>query len=135
MSIGRIVVTWGDGEKVFDVQPLRWLRELETKTGVGAFKLLMLLRSGEWKVDQVRHVIRTGLLGGGMTDPEANALMSTQFDNRPVMENVPLAVNILAAGLFGGSETLKKKRVRRRAKKKTTTDASPSPDSTASAPS
>lgn len=133
MSIGRIVVAWGDGEKVFDVQPLRWLRELETKTGVGVFELLMLLRSGKWKVDQLRHVVRTGLLGGGMTDQEANALLSTQFDNRPIMESVPLATAILAAGLYGGSEPTKKDEAE--ASAPAMTDASPSPDSTASAPS
>lgn len=130
MSIGRVVVTWGDEDRVFDLQPLRWLRELETKTGVGAFKLLTLLRTGEWKVDHVRHVIRTGLLGG-MSEPNdtlANTIMSTQFDNRPIMQNVPLAVTILAAGLFGGSEPSKKAEAK--ADEAETTDESPSPNFT-----
>lgn len=129
MSIGRIVVTWGDQDRVFDVQPLKWLRELEVKTGVGAYKLLILLKTGEWRVDQIRHIVRTGLLGGGLTDQEANGLMSTQFDNRPIMESVPLAAAILGAGLYGGSEPTKKDEAKE-SEPPTTTDALPSPNST-----
>lgn len=133
MSIGRVVVTWGDAERVFDLQPMRWLRELQTKTQTGPFKLLTKLKSGDWYVDDVRHIIRTGLLGGGMKDIEANELMATQFDNRPIMESIPLAIAILGVGLYGGSEPTKKAEAE--ADSLATTDASPSRNFTAAEPS
>lgn len=128
-SIGSVTLIWGDEEHTFDLQPNRWMRELQTKTNMGPFELLKRLRAGTWLIDDVRHVIRIGLLGGGKTDIEANKLMAVQFDNRPIMDNLPVAITILAAGLFGGAEPTKKAEAEAAEPEKT--EKSPSPNSTA----
>lgn len=132
MSIGRVVVQWGDQEHAFDVQPLKWMRELQTKTGFGPLKLLSRLKAGEWNLDEVRHVLRIGLLGAmdKPNDAEANKVMAVQFDNRPLMESVPLAIVVLGAGLYGGSEPAKKDEAKAIEAERTSADSSPSPTST-----
>jgi hypothetical protein len=132
MSIGRVVVQWGDQEHAFDLQKIEWVRELQTKTGFGPQRLLARLKTGDWHIDEVRHVLRIGLLGAMAkpNDSEANKIMAVQFDNRPVMESLPLAITVLAVGLYGGSEPAKKDEAKGIEAEPTSADSFPSPTST-----
>lgn len=98
--MGGVPVTleFGDGEHTFAL-PIASLRELQDKTGRGPLALLRRLQSGEWFVDDVREILRVGLIGGGAKPHEALKLVQRYYDAGGHIEHAPLAVAILAAGL------------------------------------
>lgn len=51
-----------------------------------------------------REVIRIGLIGGGMKPPDALRLVRTYVEARPPDESVPVAFEVLKAGLNGAPE-------------------------------
>lgn len=107
---GRISFVWGDGEEHHFRLALRQLRELQDKTEVGPFALFSRIRSGEWKVEDLRQTIRLGLIGGGLNPAEAGKLLVTYVDDRPLLENVSPALLILQAALLGADgDTSEKK--------------------------
>ena len=73
------------------------ITELErlTETGIGAFyqrAVSMLFKS-----DELAHVIRLGLIGGGSSPEQAATLTTTYGTNRPIHELYPIAMDILDA--------------------------------------
>ncbi len=73
--------------------------ELQEKTDAGPLAVLLRLHGHDWRVQDVRETIRLGLIGGGKTPPQALALVARYVDRRPLLESVPVAQDILAAGL------------------------------------
>jgi hypothetical protein len=55
----------------------------------------------QFRIDDIRETIRLGLIGGGITPAEAQAMLLFSVDGRPINENVQLAADILKA-LFEG---------------------------------
>ena len=99
MSGTPITVEWGDGEQTFAL-PIDQLRELQEKTGRGPLALLRKVQAGEWFVDDLREVLRLGLVGGGAKPPAALALVKRYYDTHGGhIEHAPTAVAILAAAL------------------------------------
>lgn len=96
----KTTFVWGDAEHTFRLA-IGQLRELQDKTGAGPFSLLRRLMDGDWRVDDLREVLRLGLIGGGLKPPEALALVQRYVDARPLMENWQPAQAILAAALYG----------------------------------
>lgn len=98
-----IDLDWGDGTHRF---ALRWgeLAELQEKTDAGPYVVLQRLHTGSWRVEDVSNVIRLGLVGGGMTPPEAMKKVRFYVEQRPPLESVPYAVAILSASLLGAPD-------------------------------
>lgn len=98
--MGGVPVTleFGDGEHTFAL-PIGSMRELQDKTGRGPLALLRRLQSGEWLVDDLREIIRIGLIGAGAKPHEAAKLVQRYYDPGGHIEHAPLAAAILAAGL------------------------------------
>lgn len=94
---------WADGEHTFRLA-IGQLRELQDKTGTGPFALLRRLMDGTWKVDDLREIIRLGLIGGGMKPLEALGLVKNYVEGRPLMESLVPAKAIMTAALFGDPE-------------------------------
>lgn len=96
---------FADGEYDFR---LAWgqLVELQELTDCGPNFVLNRLHSGEWKVEDIEHVIRLGLLGADpdMKPSRAVELVKRYVKSRPPLENHTLAVVILTAALVGASE-------------------------------
>lgn len=103
MRHGEITFEWGDGEHTFRLA-LGQLRELEDKRVGGFRKVQRRIAEDRWYVDDIREVVRLGLIGGGKTPIEALALVKRYVDDRPLGENVIPAVRILHAALFGPEE-------------------------------
>lgn len=97
---GNISFDWGDGEQKFRLA-MKQLRELQEKTGVGPEALYERIRTGQWRMADLRETIRLGLIGGGMDEVRAANLMRAYFDEGPYLKHKPSAVAILLAALMG----------------------------------
>jgi len=119
---GELVRLWGDSERTFRLRIGDWRKVQETcdagpaeiaarlAAWASARKLspsasfLDLLASGalgRWRVDDIREPIYRGLIGGGMDPTQAGRLIRDLHDERPLMENVDLALEIVLASLVG----------------------------------
>lgn len=95
-----IELTWADGTYKFRL-PIGQLRELQDKCRAGPPEILDRLTFRKWLVDDVRETIRLGLIGGGKTPTDALVLVIRYVDDRPLMENAPVAQSIMIAALVG----------------------------------
>lgn len=97
---GRVTINWGGDEREFRLA-IGQLRRLQEKTGVGPMAMATRLAGGTFMVDDVRETIRLGLIGGGMKPFDADALVKEYVDERPLLENVITAREIVMAALVG----------------------------------
>lgn len=94
-------ILFGDGEHRFRLA-IGELRELEEKRDAGSPLILRRLMSNEYRVDDVREIIRLGLIGGGMPATDAIKLVKRYVDDRPAWhENAMLASAVLGAAIMG----------------------------------
>jgi hypothetical protein len=97
---GEITRAWGDGTYVFRL-PWGALRELEDKRKCGAPEILLRIMNLRPWVDDIREIIRLGLIhGGGVKPTEALTLVDRYVENRPLFESAPLAQDILSIVLI-----------------------------------
>lgn len=125
----RVTIPWADGDHVFRLA-LDQLLELQDKTDAGPMELMVRLRGQRWRVQDLRETIRLGLIGGGRSPAEAMVLVRRYVDGRPLLESVPVALEIIVAALTmpedaGGGKVAAEME----------TGASPPPPSTDAAPS
>jgi hypothetical protein len=57
--------------------------------------------AGRWRVDDVREVLFRGLTGGGLDPTSAGRLLRELHDERPLLENLALALEIVLVSLSG----------------------------------
>ena len=97
---GSIELKWADGEYTFR---LGWaeIEALQEKLDCGPQVIIQRLLNGGWKVGDIAEVIRLGLMGGGLSASDAGAKVDYYVKQRPFAENVPYAIAILQAALFG----------------------------------
>lgn len=119
MTAGSIstILEWADGEHVFALK-LPQIEELESvcmnpatgKPGIGVGAIWIRVMDGGFYASDLRHIIRLGLIGGGMGAVEANRLCKTYVDGVPLHgpitamdPNSPLSVaqSILVAMMAG----------------------------------
>lgn len=80
----EIILEWGDGEFLFALKGTQ-IEELENICGkVGFAAIYQRIQLGMWKWGDLYHVIRLGLIGGGMGAVEAKRKVDMYI-------NVPLA--------------------------------------------
>lgn len=99
----RIELDWGDGTYAFRLA-IGQLAELQDKTDAGPLVLFERLRTGAWRVEDITNTIRLGLIGGGMPPADALKKVRAYVEERPWTENVPAAMMILMAALYGPAE-------------------------------
>lgn len=108
-----IELFFGDKKYTFRLV-LGELQELESVSGKGVFAIFRALSSMDATTDMIRHVIRLGLIGGGLKPQPAADLVRRYVDERPDWYlNAQLAYGILGAALTGPDiegETPEKKR-------------------------
>lgn len=100
---GSITRPWADGTYTFR---LAWgeIIMLQEACDCGPFVLLQRLAHGTWKVEEISHVYRLGLIGGGMEPVPALKLVQTYVEKRPPMESLELAIEIASAGVVGADD-------------------------------
>jgi Phage tail tube protein, GTA-gp10 len=62
------------------------------------------LRQNRWRVDDVAHVLRVGLIGGGMPAPQAVDLVTRHIDEWPLIESALVAQAVIMAALAGSQD-------------------------------
>jgi hypothetical protein len=94
---------WGDGDTTF---ALRWaeLAKLQEARDCGPYVLLDRLLSGKWRIEDIREVIRWGLIGGGKRPEEASKLIRQYVEGFPPVENLIVAQRIMGAGCVGAPD-------------------------------
>jgi hypothetical protein len=125
----RIEIDWADGTHAFRLA-FRELIELDEKRQCGPFELLNRIQSGTWRAEDVREVIRIGLIGGGMEPGKALAMVRRYVEEVPDWHsNSIIASAILMAALAGNEveDPGKSEAVDGTAQAPEKTDASPSP--------
>jgi hypothetical protein len=134
---GSISLPFGDQEYTFRIAFGQW-RELQEKINkprieaglpyVGPAALIQLLFSSNAWPDEIREVIRLGLIGGGMKPDRALVLVKRHVENQPHFANGLLAGRIVKTAMFGPDEDQVGKEPTPAAE--TATDVSSSPLST-----
>lgn len=125
-----ITFDWGDDTYKFRLG-LGEVRELQDRTKAGPYRLFTRIGARDWLVDDLREIIRLGLIGGGMKPPDALKLVRTYVDARPALESVEPSQRILGAYLAGVPDDPVGKPKAEEARKETAQTAeSPSPQST-----
>lgn len=96
---------------------LRWTQvsELETLAQKGSFQLLSTFAAcgnpardpeaaSAFRQQDLREVIRLGLVGAGMNAVEAIKMVRDYVEGRPIEEVLPLGIEVLSAAMFGSPE-------------------------------
>lgn len=98
-----ITFEWGDGETTFR---LGWgeIEKLQEVCDCGPYVLLDRLHSGTWRVQDIREVIRWGLIGGGMKPADAARQIRLYVEGFPPADNLEAAQRIMRVGTFGAPE-------------------------------
>lgn len=96
-----LVLEWADGEYPFAL-PMGQIEELQRVCGdVGFGAIYQRVMLGMWKIEDLFHTIRLGLIGGGMGQVDAHRLVKAYFnapslglaaDPKDSCENVAKAV-------------------------------------------
>ncbi|MGJ5036596.1 gene transfer agent family protein [Bradyrhizobium sp. HKCCYLRH3059] len=140
---GGITLFWGDDEHRFrlaigefrELQECINLRRLKIGAGiVGPMSLLNALRTSDAWPDDVRDILRLGLVGGGMAPKDAHRLLRIYFDDvdrYPPLTHMRPAFLILTAGFTGPIEAKSDDAQKKSAEGMTT--ATPAPPSTSDA--
>lgn len=96
-----ITFEWGDGETTFRLD-IKHLEKLQEARDCGPMVLLERLSSGRWMVQDIREVLRWGLIGGGKTPAEASKLLRLYFEETfPGVDNLLAAIRILGHAVVG----------------------------------
>lgn len=103
MRDAAITLAWADGDYTFR---LGWgeLEGLQEATDSGPYVILNRLQTSTWRVGDIAHVIRFGLIGGGKTPVEALHLVRKWVEARPPAENLLMAQAVLTAGILGAPD-------------------------------
>jgi Phage tail tube protein, GTA-gp10 len=129
---------WGDGENKFRFAIGQW-RELQERVNgrriamglppTGPLSLMKDLEKGDCWPDDIRDILRIGLVGAGMSVQEAHRKLVLYFDTTPPYQHNEPALVVLAAGLLGARGDKMDD-----SKKKTETPTSPSSSPTSTEP-
>lgn len=100
------VINWAGGTHTFNLNH-PWVRDVLSFRGIpgpnGNTPAACLHRfdAGNYSIDDIERVIELGLIGGGMAEHEAEALLDQHVRSKPLAANVMIATEVLAA-LFVG---------------------------------
>lgn len=115
----------------FDLAPVGCIRRLQDACDAGPQFILNRLFDGSWKDHDLREPIIQGLIGGGLDQRSAQALVEKWIDPEPKRQFIPVAQAVLMAWLVGAEdETLEKPRARKRNATRSRAEKSGSPRST-----
>lgn len=97
---------WRKVQEACDAGPAELLARLSpafaaAKQGVPFDQIVALGMLGRWRIEDVRQPILQGLIGGGMDAQQAARLVRDWVDERPFLENVAVAYQVVMASVVG----------------------------------
>ncbi|UXN61727.1 gene transfer agent family protein [Phyllobacterium zundukense] len=95
---------FGDKERAFALTP-ELIIELERKTGIGIAAFCNRVFRAQFHFTDILETIRLGLIGGGTSSSDAEALVDAYAKPRPIVEILPLAIVVLETVWFGSPTT------------------------------
>jgi hypothetical protein len=105
MSTAAREVTWAGGTHVFDLNSKRvaWMLNSEFPGQYGNTVAAALKRFDEqvYSPADVESVFRVGLLGGGMSEPDVDALIASHVHGQPLQSLAVIAFNLVVAVFTG----------------------------------
>lgn len=104
----RLVRPFAGADRAFDIGVIGTIQALERACNAGMGTILARLEGAMFYHADVRETIRLGLMGAGMPEPEATALVQDNVDGRPILHQVGLAVAIMTAYAVGVDDATKK---------------------------
>ncbi len=99
----RIELDWADGTFAFRLGFGELVR-LQEARDAGPQAIHARLSDGSWRVEDISHVIRLGLIGGGMASADALKKVRAYVEGRPPMESLIFAQAILGVALQGAPD-------------------------------
>jgi hypothetical protein len=150
---GEIALLWGDKERTFRLGIGEWVKVQEkcdagpgeilarlapvfaaTQQGLKFEQIVAMGYLGRWRVDDIREPLYRGLIGGGMGPTEAGKLVVELVDDRPLLEPLSLAYQVVLTSIVGAADEplgerrgeAKKASPRARSRSRTSTAAAPS---------
>lgn len=108
MSDSAREITWAGGTHTFDLNSRRgsWmlaLRPFPGQFGDTPAACLKRFEDSVYSPNDIENVIRIGLMGGGMSEADADSMIAQYVRNQPLAPNAMLAHALLTA-LFVGNE-------------------------------
>lgn len=97
----QAILEWAGVERCFKLDFGLILDLEEACRGEPLGMIFQRMAAGQFRVGEVYHIIRLGLIGGGLSMIEAKALMASHFDQRPYLQNALVAGEILKALMVG----------------------------------
>lgn len=97
-----ITLEWAGEDRHFRLG-MAELARLQEARDEGPFMTFSRLHSANWRLEDVREVIRFGLIGGGMPEGEAARLVRREMEAPPFF-NLPIAMKVMAAGFKGAPD-------------------------------
>lgn len=95
-------ITWAGGTHTFDLgHP--WVRRVMSYRGPAPAAALARFEADSYTPEDVERLIELGLIGGGMSERDVDALLDTHVRGNPFAPNVMLASAVLSA-LFVGAD-------------------------------
>lgn len=105
LAIGQ----WRNIQEKCDAGPAEILARLApafnaARQGFTAQQIIAAGYLGTWRIDDIREVIFQGLLGAGASAKEAVDLVRTWVEDRPFIESLPVAYEIVLASVIGAED-------------------------------
>lgn len=127
----EVRIDFAGERRSFDLSPIGCVRRLQDACDAGPQFILNRLFDGSWKDHDLREPIIQGLVGAGMAQRDAQALVEKWIDPEPKRQFIPIAQAVLMAWLVGAEdEVLEKLKAGALKKKRSRAAKSASPAST-----
>jgi len=97
---GAVKGTWPDDERTFCLR-IGELRELESARDASAGELLQRIARMHGRIDDLREVIRLGLIGGGLSAVKALGIVQRCVTPGRLAECSIIAAYVLSAAMYG----------------------------------
>ena len=104
-----LIDEWAGKERLFRLN-FGDVLDLEEACGDAIGAIFLRVSTGRFRANDLWHVIRLALIGGGETKVEAKRLMEAHFETKPYLDHASLAGDILIAVMTGVEETGERER-------------------------
>jgi hypothetical protein len=98
------IITWAGGSHAFDLMSRRvsWMllqaqHPFPGQYGSTPAACLKRFEESVYSPDDIERVIRFGLIGGGLTEAEADSLVAEHVRGKPLAPNAAVAFEVLAS--------------------------------------